>query len=179
MSQLVDLWKEKVRLAENHPFSAHDDVFCFALDAIWAATFPFDTKNSYISAQLKLLQSMKRLDGTAATDKNEEVEFPTVPQPPVFKAILDLTESMETTMKSPFPVLAHWFLRQKSYMRKAMKLKDDYFDGELSRAEKRFIDGDNEVRCAMEHIMKRELAAAKKEGRKPMYNTPEIRDEVS
>lgn len=179
MSQLVDLWKEKIRLAENHPFSAHEDVFNFALDAIWSAAFPFDTKNSYISAQLKLLRSMKHLDGASAADKNEAVEFPTVPQPPAFKAILELTKSMETATKSPFPVIAHWFLRQKSYMKKAKKAKDDYIGGELAKAERRFTESDNEVRCAMDHIMKRELAAAKKEGRKPIYNTPEIYDEVS
>jgi hypothetical protein len=64
-------------------------------------------------------------------------------------------------------------------MKKAKKAKDDYICGELAKAERRFTEGDNEVRCAMDHIMKRELATAKKEGRKPIYNTPEIYDEVS
>lgn len=123
---------------------------------------------------------MKRLDGADAADKNEAVEFPTAPSPPAFQAIRTITDSSEVAMKSPFPVFAHWLLRQTPSMKRAMKAKNDYFRSELAKAEKRFTEGKNaEVRCAMEDILKREVGLAKKENRKPVYNTPEIYDEVS
>lgn len=121
---------------------------------------------------------MQKLDGADAAD-NEAVEFPTAPNPPAFQAIRTITDSTEVAMKSPFPVFAHWLLRQKPSMKRAMKAKNDYFAGELAKAERRFTEGKNsEVRCAMDDIMKREIGLAKKENRKPVYNTPELYDEV-
>lgn len=122
---------------------------------------------------------MKRLEGVDEADINEAVEFPSVPNPPAFQAILTLTDSLVVAMQSPFPVLAHKILSLTPSMRQAKKAKNDYIGGELAKADRRFTEDKNStVRCGMEYVLKREVARAKKEGRKPVYHTTAIYDEV-
>jgi len=167
-----------VRLASGRPFSARDDIHNFAFDAILAATFPFDPENSTVSAQLQVLQQIS--SGLNDHDIDEAAEFPSVPNSPIFQAILTLTDSMETSMKSPTPVIAHWFLRQMPSMRKAYKQKEAYITSELDNSVKRFTEGKDEqiTKCALDHIVSRELASARKENRQPVYYTRSIYDEV-
>ena len=179
LCQLIDLWTEKVRLADGHPFSAKEDVYNFGLDAIWAATFPFETKNSYISAQLPLLRAVKYLNQIDTLQQDEALDFPETEKPPSFEAVLELSDSLQVAASSVFPVLAHWLYRQTPRMRRAIKMKDDYIENELAKAEQRFSNSETaKVNCAMDHIVKRERLAAKKENRNPVYNTLTIKDEV-
>jgi hypothetical protein len=102
--------------------------------------------------------------------------------PPAQKSILTLTESLEAAVKSPTPRLTHWFLRCLPYMRKARMAKEEMIANELEKGKTRFTQGrkeDQVARCAMDDILHRELIAAKKESREPVYDTRAIYDEVS
>lgn len=167
-----------MRLATGQPFSAHDDVYNFTLDAIWATAFPFDPENSTIRAQLQVLNQISSHSNDH--DVDEPAEFPSVPNKPIFQAILTLTDSIETAMISPMPVLAHWFLRQMPYMRKAYKQKEAYITSEIDNSVRRFTKSKDEqiMKCALDYIVSRELTSAKKENRHPVYHTRSIYDEV-
>ena len=122
---------------------------------------------------------MKHLDHIDASQQDKEVDFPETKKPPPFEAVQDFADSLQVLATSPFPVMAHWLYRKTPHMRKARKMKDEYIENELVKAEDRFNSSEaTEIKCAMDHIVKRERLAAKKENRKPVYNTNVIKDEV-
>jgi hypothetical protein len=176
VQRLVELWKLKAQLAKGHAFGASRDIYSGALDFIFAATFGLDVRDSTTGAQLDLLKDTKFAPDSL--DDNKPVDFPVAARPPVFEAILTLTESLETTVKSPFPKLHHWFLRQLPYMRRARAVKEEFITKELEKAVKGFESG-KDAHSALEDILHRELVAAKKEDRVPNYKSRAIYDEVT
>ncbi|OQE42360.1 hypothetical protein PENCOP_c004G07675 [Penicillium coprophilum] len=180
-TSLVNVWTEKARLANGHPFSALDDVYRAALDAIWAVSFPLNPRDSLMYAQRWLLTSLTSINTTSSTDINEPAVFPEVSIPDVASSIFTLTESLESMMLSPIPKLKFWFMSQLPYMRRARAVKEATMASELEKAKARFSSGTQEeriARCALDAILRRELAAAKQENREPTYNTRTIFDEI-
>jgi hypothetical protein len=169
---LLELWRVKSVLAGGHPWRVPRDVYRTALDAIWAATF--GTHPGATKSQLELLSATDKIDRPSSRDI--PVEFPKASVPPAFKAIITLTDSLEAIVSSPLPRLHHWVLRQLPYMRSAKLHKDHYIVESLDRAREKFSESsekDESVNSAMEHMLRRELAAAKKEGRTPEYVFPQ------
>ncbi|KAJ5774111.1 cytochrome P450 [Penicillium paradoxum] len=180
-ASLIDLWTEKSRLANGRPFSASDDVYKAALDAIWAVTFPYDTKDSVINARRQLLPSASSTSTALFTTNDEPVDFPEPAINAGQNSVLTLTESLESIMMSPMPRLAFWLLSKLPYMRKAIAAKESMIATELERAKVRFAGTakeDQVARCAMDDILRRELVAAEKENREPAYSTRTIFDEL-
>lgn len=173
---LLDLWNLKSKLADGHPFEAYQDIYSATLDFIFAATFGLDPEDSMTSAQRQLLMSNPDIDLPRKFD--EPVEFLTATRPPVFEAILTLTESLETTVKSPLPRLHHDLLRQMPYMRKARAVKEAFITTEIEKRVARFESGDTVKRSALDDVLQRELNAAKKEGRIPNLKSRAIYDEL-
>lgn len=165
---LLELWRVKSALAGGRPWSAPRDIYHTALDAIWAATF--GTHPGTTKSQLALLSAIGKVDQPSSRDT--PVEFPKASVPPAFEAIITLTDSLEAVVSSPVPRLHHWLLRQLPYMRSAKVYKDRYIMESLDRAWKKFSknsEKDESVNCALEHLLRREFAAATKEGRAPEY----------
>ncbi|KAJ5171341.1 Cytochrome P450 [Penicillium coprophilum] len=151
-TSLVNVWTEKARLANGHPFSALDDVYQAALDAIWAVSFPLNSKDSLMYAQRWFLTGFASINTTSSTDIDEPAVFPEVPIPDALP-----------------------------YMRRARAVKEATMASELEKAKARFSSGTQEERiviCAMDAILRRELATAKQEDREPSYNTRTIFDEI-
>ncbi|KAJ5502468.1 Cytochrome P450 [Penicillium fimorum] len=160
-TSLVGVWTEKARLANGHPFSASDDCFKAALDAIWAVIFPLGPKDSVTNAQRQLLADTTSINSASSTNIDEPVVFPETPIPDAPKSVLTLTESLEHMGTSS--------------QREAM------IATALEKAKGRFSSDRKEehvARCAMDDILRRELAAAKRENREPAYNTRTIFDEL-
>jgi hypothetical protein len=68
------------------------------------------------------------------------------------------------------------------YMRSARAHKEKLIAEELDKAKNRFTgraENSQIMEYAIDNILARELIAAKKEGRPPMYNTRTIYDEVA
>ena len=100
------------------------------------------------------------------------VEFPKASTPADFNSVITLTDSIGVTVRSPFPKWHYWFLQQFPHMRSAMASKNRLLTDALRQAEKTFsyaAERDSSTKSAIEHILHRELAAAKKEGRAPEY----------
>lgn len=176
------MWAEKARLANGHPFSAAEDIYKAALDAIWGVTFPFDPKDSIINSQLEVFSSMPDMGNALPANINEPVIFPEVLTPPAQESILALTESLEKIVMSPMPRLIFKLLSLLPYMRQARATKEKMIASEIMKAKQRFTEERKEkqvARCAMDDIVYREFVAAKKENRDPVYDTRTIFDEVS
>lgn len=177
---MLQLWEQKSEIAQGHPFNAPGDVFHAALDAVWAFVFGADASNSATKASIRGLSSAKEL--ALPSNIDTEAPIPESPLPASMQSIVTLSASLETSMKSPLPVLAHWLLRQTPSMRKAMAIKDNLIREEVDKTKNRFagkMEKDLDVKCAMDDILRRETLSAEKEGRAPMFHSRAMYDEVS
>jgi hypothetical protein len=172
----VKLWEHKARLAQGHAFRADQDIYNTSLDVIFATTFGLDVKNSNSQAQLQYIRSV---EVKVPPSLEDPLEFPHSKTPATFEAITTLTDSLETCIKAPFPRFAHWVLRQMPYMRKARADKEKLFTDMITESVARVTLGQQAKRSALDDVLLRETAAAKKEGRPPIYSSRVIYDEVS
>lgn len=170
MLDLVQLWTLKANLAQDHAFEAHKDIAHATLDAIWIVTLGAAAKT--IASQTKMLETLSEFN--VPSERNKPVEFPNAPHPPAFDAVLTLTDAMEPLMSSPFPKVHHWFLRQRTSYKNAQKYKNQAIDTMMKEALEKFSNqkiGDLEKqgkdRSALDHMIRRELLASRKESREP------------
>lgn len=176
---MVNLFREKMRLANGHPFTVSDDIHRGVLDAIWAAAFGTDIGTTKI--QLNLLAGLNQIplpklgDGAAI--------FPVGPTPEEFDCIITIANSGSIPMGSPVPRL-HYRLALKLIpsLRKAMKRKDQLLQERLDAAWNKFKEDPDvsmdQLKSATELVVQREVQMAKKENRLPQYDTPDIKDEL-
>ncbi len=172
----VKLWDHKARVAQGHAFMAEDDIYNVALDVIFAATFSLEVKKGNTVAQLQQLQAAQV---SLPKSPDELVEFPQFIRPDSFEAISVLVGSLAITIKAPFPIFAHWALRQMPYMRKARADKEKLFKDMINESIEKVTTDKHVKRSALDDIILRETAAAKKDGRAPVYHSRTIYDEVS
>lgn len=172
MLDLVRLWTIKADHSEGHSFWAHDDVAHAALDAIWIVTLGKTAKTT--ESQADLLESLPKIE--LKDDKDEPVVFPLAPRPQAFDAVVTLCNSMEPMISSPFPRIHHWFLRRGSSFKNAQRYKTQEIDNMMNAALDKFSEEGAETlekqgkdRSVIDHMIRRELLAAKKEGREPQY----------
>lgn len=180
-TELIALWKQKMRLASGHAFSAKQDVYEAALEAIWAAVFGAFDMDTPTKGQKELLSSKERI--LLPDDIGEAVEFERPTAPAVFEAVLRLTDSIESTIKSPYPFVTGFLQRYYPSLRKHAKVKNAAIAEQIRRAEKRMAEtkqtSNAVVSNGVDHILYRERLAAEKEKRAPLYYTPAIKDDVS
>jgi hypothetical protein len=170
MMDLVRLWNLKTDLAQGHPFAAHDDIAHATLDAIWVVTL--GSSANTIGTQANMLDSVPGIE--LPDDKDVPVQFPKAPHPAAFDAVLTITESMTPLIASPYPKLHHWFLRQSTSYKEAMKYKDLEIETMIKAAVEKFsedqidaLEKQGKDRSAIDHMIRRELLASRKEGRNP------------
>lgn len=188
----MELWNIKAKLAQGHPFEAPGDIHRTALEAIWAATF--GSEIGVTKSQIEFLTSLSGVD--VPTDTDEPAEIPKAPTPPEFDAMVShlstrgkravcpvnaevhrltlveiaLTNSMEKSITSPFPLLYHWFVRQTKGYKNAAAHKDQYIRQKLQDAWDRFSKTqESSDRSGVDNMLRREIIAANKEGREPEY----------
>lgn len=173
MSELVELWRLKTTKGQGHPFVASRDLLNMALDAIWAVTV--GSKIGATRSQIDLLASSPAVSVPQNTDL--PVEFPSAPDASGAKTLMTLTDSLGVAFTSPSPRIHHWFYRKLPFMRAALAEKDRMISDMLEKSKARLLDnkgGDKTERCALDNMLLREDAVAKKEGRKPEYIPPSL-----
>ncbi|KZL63233.1 cytochrome p450 monooxygenase [Colletotrichum incanum] len=182
--RMTALWREKARLAKGRPFWAIKDISHCALDAVLGFTFgPGLEGLSATQPNVDFLSSLPFLpSGANNEDANAltPVNLPCAPPNSVIEGLLKLSDSLETAMKSLFPVLAHWFLRQRPSMKTAIQLKEDLIRRQidLSTARVQFSSEKHVVRCAVDEMVRREMSQAAKEQRQPAFHTRLFYDEL-
>jgi len=170
MLDLVRLWNLKTDLAQGHPFAAHEDIAHTTLDAIWVVTLGSSANTT--GSQAVMLESLPGIE--LSDDKDVPVQFPKPAHPPAFDAVLTMTESMTPLISSPCPKLHHWFLRQSKSYKDAKKYKDQEIETMMKAAIEKFsedqvdaLEKQGKDRSALDHMIRRELLASRKDGRKP------------
>jgi len=185
---MVDLWHEKTRLARGHPFWAMKDISHCALDAVLGFTFGPGLKGlSATQPNVDFLSSISSLpSGNDDADDDEAagilkpVDFSHAPPNPIIEVFFKIADSVETAMKSPFPVLAHWFLRQRPAMKTTIQIKEDLIKRQidLSTARVQSSSEEHAVRCALDEMVRRESSRAAKEQRPAAFHTRLFYDEL-
>jgi len=172
LMDLIQLWNEKERLSQGRPWSAKDDIYDVALESIWAAVFGIEETATVTKEQLALLSPLKSIDLPAS--KDEEAVFERAPAPAAFDAVIKLTDSLEMVGKSPMPRIQGLIMRYlMPSIKRLMVLRDKAIKEEVIKAENRMNTSgkkDN-IKAAVDHMLRREKAFAEKQGRKPDYHS--------
>ncbi|OHF03921.1 cytochrome P450 monooxygenase [Colletotrichum orchidophilum] len=182
--RMAGLWREKARLSRGRPFSALKDISHCALDAVLGFTFgPGMEGLSATQPNVDFLSAISSLPSSGETNKgdaDEPVVFPHAPPNPAIEALFKISDSLEVAMKSSFPVLAHWFLRQKPALKSAIKIKEDLLKKQidLSAARVQSVSEGEVIRCAVDEMVRRECSQAEKEQRQPCFHTRLFCDEL-
>jgi hypothetical protein len=170
MLDLVRLWNLKADLAQGHPFQVHEDIAHTTLDAIWIVTLGSSANTT--GSQANMLETVPGIK--LPNNKDVPVHFPKLPHPPAFDAVLTLTESITPLIASPYPKLHHWFLRQSKSYKEAKKYKDQAIETTMTTAIEKFsedqmdaLEKQGKDRSVIDHMIRRELLASRKEGREP------------
>ncbi|KAL2878420.1 hypothetical protein SGCOL_006394 [Colletotrichum sp. CLE4] len=162
--RMTALWREKARLARGRPFSALKDISHCALDAVLGFTFgPGMEGLSATQPNVDFLSAMSSLPVSGETesiDLNQPVVFSHAPPSSVIEALFKISDSLEVAMKSAFPVLAHWLLRQRHALKTAIQIKEDLLKNQVDLAAARVqsTSEDQVVRCAIDEMNKKREA---------------------
>lgn len=169
---MITLWQEKLRLGQGHVFSVRKDIYETALEAIWATIFGIDATETITRNQVQLLSPLK--DIPLPADEDEAVDFPQAAAPADMHAVLKITDSFEEVLKSPFPIVQGFIQRYYPSQRRAQKIKNQAIHAQISQAEERMnssIEGTDKITNAVDHMLRREKAAAARQNRAPQYHS--------
>lgn len=193
---LISLWDQKATIAGKRPFSASEDIYRVALDAVHAFAFGEGFQHNATKPQHEILarlnaQAVLGLLGPNATENYDEpVQFPNAKCDEIVDATFALAEAVETVQGTPSMRLTWKLMQFNSRYRWATKTRDTCILGELQRAVKHLgfqgqqeqnaaSDSTSRIRSAVDHMVQREEKLANKEGRQPEYFSPTMVTEVS
>ncbi|KAF4784850.1 cytochrome P450 [Colletotrichum scovillei] len=171
---LLDLWKRKAYLAEGRAFSAENDVFYAALDAVLDFGFGDAAPMRALIPQVELLASMSAANGMAEQSSahyTDVLEFPTASIDPGLEATLQSAENVGGVAMTGFPKLAWSVIGLRPSVRRGRAVRDDFLVDQVLQASDRFKtqlrDVDNEdkhVKSAIDLMVRRLNSVMEKEG---------------
>lgn len=169
---ILKLWELKANLADGRPFSASQDIFHAALDAVMAFAFGEGFKENATASQTKLIQGLDR-SRIANAGADHPVELPTATLGQVISNILYLTATVERVRGAASMRLKWWFIKREPSYIKAQNETYHAIHEELEKSVqswKKNGQGDSDsswVKSALDHMVDREARLAEKEGRRP------------
>lgn len=183
---LMDLWQVKARAANGHAFAVPDDISHMALDSIWEVAYGSELKT--LSNEAHFIQSAAHIAMPA--DQQDAINLPKPQASRAVESMLIITEALDETITSPFPSLTHWLIRQRPRYRRARAYQAELVQERLHDAQQRLVNkekmsgnedengGFHAITCAADHLVRREAQMAAKEGRAPVYDSPQAIDEL-
>ncbi|EFQ25191.1 cytochrome P450 [Colletotrichum graminicola] len=182
-ANLVDLWKTKARLAGGRAFSADQDFYHAALDAVLDFGFGDSYLHRALKPQAELLMGQEKQSVQAISATADPVEFPIAQPHESIKAILAAGDLIQDIAESGFVKLTWWWKKLQPRERKLMDQRAQFVKEQVYRAIEKLqkdTDEDSEswVKCAVDLIIQRERKFAKKEGREPVYWSSVMKDEL-
>ncbi|KAH8896369.1 cytochrome P450 [Thozetella sp. PMI_491] len=187
VAQLVDVWTLKARLANGRPFEAYSDIHNVALDIIMAVTFGNDGQDGegVTPTELRALKSMDPNELICPASNEAPMQFPQAPLSLDFDAVLAVKDAMRIGFSSPFPYTHIWLLKKLTKLGSLFAAKDRIIRERILGAVKRLFPSSEllteknaEARCAMDNMILREVSAARKEQRQPVFESGRLRDEL-
>ncbi|KAH7308513.1 cytochrome P450 [Stachybotrys elegans] len=181
---LLTLWAEKARIADGRAFSVVDDIYYVALDAVLAFSFGTAFPHRSLVPQLKLLQDLgdKSLEHTKNENPQDVAVFKEAPLDETLQATLHISTQVGAALQNVSVSLSYFMQGFSSSNRKLRKAREQQIYNEIAKAVARRQQQEKgreaEVRSAVDLMVDRETWLAEKEGRKPEYFSPVMRDEV-
>ena len=176
---LIDLWRTKARLADGKPFAAEQDIHYTALDAIFDAAFGTEDGVEILRARNNhLMQASKP---THDNPKDSFVTFSEPVLPKTVTAINTLDDSTEYALASLMPTVAWKIMAWLPWYSKAWNEKEAMLSRFIEKSRDRIerkTTVEQDHRCALDHIVARELGLATKTRRQPDFASRDFRDEV-
>ncbi|KAK8105471.1 hypothetical protein PG999_008830 [Apiospora kogelbergensis] len=173
----IELWKLKAQLAGGRPFKAEDDLHTMTFDIIKVVALGEGDNQSMTVLYTDLVRSTvsKSQDAPGALD--EPFAFPENKPNVDLRAHIAQQEAVGAAATQPFPGLFHKINNRKSAMKEVYAAKFSMLDRQVSLGTKRMEAG-AEVKSALDYMIQRELASAKKADRAPVFNSPSMYDEL-
>lgn len=184
VQNLIRLWSLKSDIAGQRPFSATEDIYSAALDAVFGFAFGENFEYNATSPTVKLLEELgahdvEELRRTGNASDDSAVEFPKTPRDKAVRSTSDLALALEDINGKPLSqVWWKYVTARTARTRQALKDRDEYIYDELKKAVTRMENKDLTVRSAVDHMIQRETILAQKDGRAPKYLSPVMADEV-
>ncbi|RFU79670.1 cytochrome p450 [Trichoderma arundinaceum] len=171
VQQLVELWRNKARLAGDKPFSADADLDRVNFDIMMRLFFGEHFGSSSIDSQMRLLSGGKAPN----TGLHGEAAFPEAPIHQVFYALHDAGRTVTQIMTSLWPKLTLRWIPWTAGYRRIQSAKKLLVREQVPKAIERVRSG--EKSAGIDYILSREQAAAKQEDRKPEFDNEMIINE--
>ncbi|KAK1540877.1 cytochrome P450 monooxygenase [Colletotrichum paranaense] len=175
VQQVVELWENKARLADGHPFEAFNDIYFGAFDAVLAFSYSSNFQHMTLPGRLQLISALDRMERPAMAGL--PVVFPESEQSEVIREMLQLAETVEETRKAVVPWLRSWYIHQTPRIKTAKRIRDESINHELETAVKR-LEANESACSALDHMVYREKRVAEKEGRAPVYKSIGMQSEA-
>ncbi|GAW19653.1 hypothetical protein ANO14919_091420 [Xylariales sp. No.14919] len=181
MAAMIDLWREKCRVADGRPWKAAEDMNQMVLNALAAFAFGEEFEHSVPEAALSAVQDMSGEDLAQIKRKGPDdfVEFPKGDEGAVFRAIRELTEIIGKVQGNPAPALTWAIVTRIPRISRAIKVKEDCIQKELRKSVRRLEETSGEVvKSAVDQMIVRESISAEKDGRAPEFYSGVMSDEI-
>lgn len=181
--QFVDLWRLKARLAGGRPFDGAEDVARMTFDIIKNVAIGrgedtmIERYLDQIRAELGDGSTRRGGEQRAEDDKDEPFPFPKAPQDETMEAQHRMNEALTPALPLP-PRLYHAINNLRPYMREAYASKERLLRKQVALAVKRMEAGEP-LESALDYMIQREIGAAQKEQRAPVFDSPYMFDECT
>ncbi|KAK0625510.1 cytochrome P450 monooxygenase [Bombardia bombarda] len=182
MLVLLDLWREKARIAAGRPWDARHDINWETLDAVHAFSYGADFGHSASKPTLDVVraldaQAVKKLRSGGGPD--EPVVFPEGKVDELAEASMTLMHTCTEVQGSPVPNLKWKYIMRKPRVRRATAVKERIMREEVESAVASVErDKGQKVKSAADQMVVREKKVAEREGRKPDYFSRAMMDEL-
>ncbi|KAH6660474.1 cytochrome P450 [Truncatella angustata] len=174
--KFVDLWKLKAEKASGRPFRADQDVHVVTFDIIKIVALGEGDSQSMTELYHDIVRESD-FDSQRLDSKDIVFTFPEHLPDEDLHAHQVQQEAVASSVTFPSPALFHKFNNRKAVMKEVYASKDRMFEKQIDLAVKRLEAGE-EVKSALDYMVKRETNAAKKAGRPAVFNSPFMKDEL-
>lgn len=185
---LVQLWDIKEAASGGRPFSALDDIYDAALDAVLDFSFGTAFPHRAIVPQLEKLQNAGQDTPRKVHDTTGDggvVVFPHAQVHETLRATLKVSTSVGEVLDFPRPSWGWYWKKFVPSEHVANHIRHTYAREQIEAGVRRLearseddVGGEDWVKSAVDLMLDRETKFAAKEGRAPVYWSPTMRDEV-
>ena len=173
----IDLWRYKTKAANGRPFSATHDLEALTSDIILASSIGIGKEESHISKVRHLVNSIE--PATSSTGQQDSIcVFPSCEPDKLLRSVQILGQAIGEAAEAPSQKLYWLAARFRPYIRKAQRDRRMILQSYIDRAGLRICSkaGSPSPRAAVDFMVSRELDAAQKAGRVPIFDSEHFHD---
>ncbi|KAF7517317.1 hypothetical protein G7054_g13851 [Neopestalotiopsis clavispora] len=175
--KFIDLWKLKAEKAKGRPFRADEDIHVMTFDIIKIVALGEGDSQSMTELYHDIVRKAD-LEDQVPDSRDAPIRFPDHLPNEDLRSHQVQQDAVGQSVSAPLPGLFHKLNNRKPHMREAYATKARMLEKQIGLAIKRAEAGDGDVKSALDHMVKREINAAKKAGRAPVFDSPYMKDEL-